>query len=103
MQRCPEPWPNCSTATKKNVFLPSFIPDPTRYKRATASRETELQSKIHAFEDVLKTTKAHSDDVKTQLEDCSEAILKTKNEAGLQLQIAVETCCQLERDLEQKR
>jgi len=41
--------------------------------------------------------------VKTQLEECAEAILKTKNEAGLQLQIAVETCCQLERDLEQKR
>ena len=71
--------------------------------RLCPSVRQQRKAGVSTFEDVLKTTKAHSDDVKVQLEECSEAILRTKNEAGLQLQIAVETCCQLERDLEQKR
>lgn len=95
-----------SNDSKKMILeneLKSLTDNYIEYKRHTATRETELQGKINAFEDVLKTTKAHTDDVRQQLEESREQITKTKHEAGLQLQIAVETCCQLERDLEAKR
>jgi len=85
--------------TELKFLTDSFV----EQKRTAASRETELASRIHAFEDVLKTTKAHSAEAQASLTDVVEAINKTKSEASLQLQISTETCCQLERDLEQKK
>eukprot|EP00392_Amoebophrya_sp_AT5.2_P010421 g10481.t1 len=73
------------------------------YKRQAATKETELQGRINSFEDVLKTTKAHQMEAQASLRDVLDAIAKTKQDASLQLQISTETCCQLERDLEQKK
>lgn len=85
--------------TELKFLTDSFID----YKRQAASKETELQSRINAFEDVHKTTKAHNAEAQASLTDVVDTINKTKSEASLQLQISTETCCQLERDLEQKR
>ncbi|CAD7929564.1 unnamed protein product [Amoebophrya sp. A120] len=85
--------------TELKFLTDSFID----YKRQAASKETELQGRINSFEDVLKTTKAHQAEAQASLTDVLDVIGKTKQDASLQLQISTETCCQLERDLEQKK
>jgi len=73
------------------------------YKRTAASRETELSSRINAYEDVLKTSKAHTAEVLASLQDVVDTISKTKTVSGQQLSQSAETCSQLERDLEARR
>merc|ERR1712194_274633 len=73
------------------------------YKRSASSRETELGSRINAYEDVLKTTKSHTAEVLASLQDVQETVQKTKSVSGQQLQSSAEVCGQLERELEQRR
>ena len=72
-------------------------------KRTSASRDTELSSRLNAYDEVLKTTKAHFEEVKFSIEDVLETIGKTKSASGVQLQSSQQQCAYLEKDLEQKR
>lgn len=132
--------------TKKNTLeaeLKYLTDTYVESKRVQVAKESELQGRINALEDVMKTSTAHLEDTSASLADSKEQIAiihhkefhswpdfpafkifvldrvfryvlwgeicrcrqiaRTKSEASAQLQVSMEQCCQLERDLEQKR
>eukprot|EP00397_Hematodinium_sp_SG-2012_P004014 GEMP01004025.1.p1 GENE.GEMP01004025.1~~GEMP01004025.1.p1 ORF type:complete len:939 (+),score=279.37 GEMP01004025.1:79-2895(+) len=72
------------------------------FKRQSSARETEIASRIGALEDMLKTTKYHLADGKSQLSDTTEALRKIKTDSLAGNQKQMEAIHKLERDLDQQ-